>query len=532
MTFLPIVGRELRIAARRPMAYWSRVATAGGAILLAGWMTVTLPDWISQTAQGLRVFQYLTWLALILALLAGTQTTATTISKERREGTLGLLFLTDLKGYDVVLGKLAASSLTAIYGLLALLPVLAIPMLMGGVPLMLFLNAVLLLVNSLFFSLVAGLCVSSFTRLDQNARAGTVLLLLCIIAIVPLGVGVSLEQLGLNYIAFGCYLPSPGYAGFKLFERGFLHRPQAFWSSVLTLHAINWLLLGLAAWQTRRAWKDPASTLRSRRWGAWRRQWRFGRPVQRIVLRRRLLAVHPILWLSGRDRWVRRYVWGFLVFMTCVWWWGYSLNVELMVGPGGLCFCFLTCFHFKLWVATESTQSFFRDPDPAALELLLTIPLRGEELARGHWLVLRHLLAGPVSVMIILQVAMFAASWNYMTNSHTHTLWIGAWVANLIVFLLDAWALGWVVLRAMLHHRRTHQALLAGLGRIMLLPWLLLAGFTGLVALLQTVPTMDLGWVIPGWLMVSFYVDMWYGIQARYDVLHQMRQLATEPVVR
>ena len=28
MTFLPIVGRELRVAARRPATYWSRLGTA------------------------------------------------------------------------------------------------------------------------------------------------------------------------------------------------------------------------------------------------------------------------------------------------------------------------------------------------------------------------------------------------------------------------------------------------------------------------------------------------------------------------
>ena len=41
--------------------------------------------------------------------------------------------LTDLSGYDVVFGKLAATSLRSFCGLLAILPVLAIPLLLGSV---------------------------------------------------------------------------------------------------------------------------------------------------------------------------------------------------------------------------------------------------------------------------------------------------------------------------------------------------------------------------------------------------------------
>jgi hypothetical protein len=63
--------------------------------------------------------------------------TADCISSEKREGTLGLLFLTDLKGYSVILGKMLATSLNSFYALTAIFPVLAIPLLLGGIPPML-----------------------------------------------------------------------------------------------------------------------------------------------------------------------------------------------------------------------------------------------------------------------------------------------------------------------------------------------------------------------------------------------------------
>ena len=57
---------------------------------------------------GKALYTTLTGFAFGLCLLAGVLLTADCLSEEKREGTLGLLFLTDLKGYDVVLGKFMA----------------------------------------------------------------------------------------------------------------------------------------------------------------------------------------------------------------------------------------------------------------------------------------------------------------------------------------------------------------------------------------------------------------------------------------
>src|ERR1041384_4232519 len=114
MTFLPVVDRELRVAARRRGFYWTRllfaVVCAGivGLVLLFAW---TVRSGTSGIGSGL--FYFLTLLALGFSLLTGVFLTADCLSEEKREGTIGLLFLTDLKGYDVVLGKLVASSVPA-----------------------------------------------------------------------------------------------------------------------------------------------------------------------------------------------------------------------------------------------------------------------------------------------------------------------------------------------------------------------------------------------------------------------------------
>ena len=125
MIFLPIVERELRVAARRHTTYSTRLLIVLGAIVIGFFLYLAhlrLP--VQQLAP--RLFIGMSALAMVFCLGAGRLSTADCLSSEKREGTLGLLFLTDLKGYDVVLGKLAATSLSAFYAVLAMVPMLVL----------------------------------------------------------------------------------------------------------------------------------------------------------------------------------------------------------------------------------------------------------------------------------------------------------------------------------------------------------------------------------------------------------------------
>ena len=159
---LPIVRRELLLASRRRETFWTRCGTAAvtGGVLFAVILASNAPP--------ARISQLVFWaLKLILfafCLFAGVRYTADALSGERREGTLGLLFLTDLRGHDVVIGKLATTSLNAFFGLLASLPLLAMPLLLGGISPGEVWRTMLVLVNTLVFSLALGLAVSAFRR--------------------------------------------------------------------------------------------------------------------------------------------------------------------------------------------------------------------------------------------------------------------------------------------------------------------------------------------------------------------------------
>jgi ABC-type transport system involved in multi-copper enzyme maturation permease subunit len=124
MTFLPMVQRELRAASRRPSIHRIRCWTA---LLAIGASLIASAAGTAITGAGSAVnplFAVQTVCAFGLSLLAGLFLTSDCLSEEKREGTLGLLLLTDLKSHDIVLGKFVATALSALYCLLALLPVM------------------------------------------------------------------------------------------------------------------------------------------------------------------------------------------------------------------------------------------------------------------------------------------------------------------------------------------------------------------------------------------------------------------------
>src|SRR2546426_951081 len=174
MTFLPIVERELRVAARKRSTFWLRlVAALVGLVIGGGCLRLSLVRGLGATTLGGVLFSVLTGVGLAAALSAGLFFTSDCLSEEKREGTLGFLFLTDLRGHDVVLGKLLGTSLRSSSALLAVFPILAITLFMGGVAPAEFWKTTLALANAMFVSLVAGLFVSALSRQSQRAMAGT-----------------------------------------------------------------------------------------------------------------------------------------------------------------------------------------------------------------------------------------------------------------------------------------------------------------------------------------------------------------------
>src|SRR5947208_14027660 len=130
MIVLPIIARELRAAARHSFTYYLR-ALGVGALLLAS-LFFGLQNGFGPTLGG-RLFGNLHLTLFFAIWILVPLLTADCISRERREGTLGLLFMTPLKGTDIVVAKSLAHGLRAMSLWLAVLPVLTIPFILGGV---------------------------------------------------------------------------------------------------------------------------------------------------------------------------------------------------------------------------------------------------------------------------------------------------------------------------------------------------------------------------------------------------------------
>ncbi|MBI3875035.1 MAG: ABC transporter permease subunit, partial [Verrucomicrobia bacterium] len=323
MTFLPIVGRELRVAARRRSLYRTRQAAAFVAICILGWVLLTAGNATSAELARAVFFANAT-LAFIYCLVAGATHTSDCISEEKREGTLGLLFLTDLKGYDVVLGKLAATSLNAVYGLVAIFPVMAVPLLLGGVDKWQVARMALLLLNTLFFSLAAGVFVSTVSRDERRAAGGALVLIGFVAAGLPFCGWAIVEYLynGVGEPPLGWLLPSPVFAIHLEMDRSTPTVPPEFWWSLLTTHLLGWLLLAEASQLLPRVWRDRPATVRRELWRERWLRWSYGDAAERARYRARLLSVNPFYWLAGRDRLKPAYVYFFLGVCGALWLWG------------------------------------------------------------------------------------------------------------------------------------------------------------------------------------------------------------------
>jgi hypothetical protein len=405
MNWLPIVGRELRVAARKRSTFWLRVAAALTAMVIgSGCMVFSLFPGPLPFQMGSVLFSVLTWLCLGAGLCAGLFFTSDCLSEEKREGTLGLLFLTDLRGYDVALGKLLATSLRGFYALLAVLPILSITLCMGGVTGAQYWKSALALVNALFFSLAAGMAVSAVSRDSQKAMMGTLLVLLLLALGGPVAdtTIAGIKQRGFEPL---WSLSSPGYVLVAASAWG----RSAYWGALATTHVLGWALLALACALVPHTWQErkKAGAGRSSGWGY---AWRYGGARRRQRLRRKLIGRQPVAWLACRERWQSLGLWavalitvgGFVVVLSAmlpavIW--------TVWIYIGGLFTLIL-----YLWAASQAARFFVEARRSGLLELLLATPLNERQIVAGQLQALLRLFGLPVLLLLSVQVAGSALS--------------------------------------------------------------------------------------------------------------------------
>ncbi|HYE33738.1 MAG TPA: ABC transporter permease subunit [Methylomirabilota bacterium] len=478
MVLLPIVERELRVAARKAITHRLRWVFGFTLAMLLAWQLFLLTgSQIPAAVQGRKVFSTLVVICFIYAMFVGARA-ADALSSERREGTLGLLFLTDLSSLDVVLGKLAANSLNATYGLIAAIPFLAFPLLMGGVTGAEFLRAGVVLLNTLLLSLSVGILVSSLSQNERRALFATAVILICI-AIGPFALlyyvldkfhasffGASEMEVAGVILGLG---PALGIVDLVA-PLGPTRIPsQLIWGNQLFLLLASLALIRASNVMLARRWSDrPASALIARI-RLWWHELLHGTGAARKLLRQRLLDLNPFTWLVSRERLKPAYAWGFVICLALVWLWSWWRHSDVVFDwyPAAPTFLIMHAFA-KLWVASEASHRLVEDQREGAMELLLSTPMTPERIIAGQWAAFRRQFVRPFLLLCVLE-------WIAFFNKLEWWAILGVQ----LVFWADLAALVYIGLWNGLISRNLTQALLRAAGLILFLPWAIFLLFVG-----------------------------------------------------
>jgi ABC-type transport system involved in multi-copper enzyme maturation permease subunit len=526
MTLLPIVDRELRVGARRIRTYRTRAFTALVAGLIAGGMLL-IGSWVASPSDlGAGMFRTLVVLAFLYCLIVGARSTGDCLSEEKREGTIGLLFLSDLKSYDVVLGKLAATSLNSFYGLLAMFPLLAIPLTIGGVTPGEYWRVVLVLVHTLFLALAMGMFVSSISRQERNAMAGTYGLIFFFTCALPIFEFV----LSLDFIQAAhptLLWLSPSYACHLAFEGAYVRQSENFRPTLLTIHVLSWIFLALASLLLPRFWQQKPMTRRALRLRRHSRG-RTSGAINGAKLRARLLDVNPVLWLASEDRSLLIGLWVVIGLLTVGTMGGISALLGSLGGLGmGMMFLnyavsFVYFLILRVLVAAQACRFSVEARRTGALELLLATPLSVEEIMRGHLLALRRLFLWPAVIVVGIQSLLFFAAVFSLKSKDEWALAIFQVftpITSALNFLGDAWALTWVGMWLGLSSKNITQATIKTLVRVLVWPLAAIVFFPPFWALL----------VFPGglivWVLKSVLIAEW----AKQKLRQNFRLVAARP---
>lgn len=515
----------MRVAARRRGTYWNRVVMGAVAGICFGLFFLLGAG--DQPAGELSENLFITLAVIFVGagLMMGVVYTADAVSEEKREGTLGLLFLTNLRGYDVVLGKLAASSVGAVYALLAILPVLAIPLLMGGVTWGEFGRVVLVMVSGLFFSLAAGVMVSVWMTQALASMAVTFVLVLSLQVLPPLGAVWYSEATGLPLLET-LMAPSSFYALSLVEERVFQQEGFYFWYGQAVTLGLGVVFLVLASGRARVVWREGGGSGGSVR--EWLRCWLKGHAGRRRAWRDRMMDRDPCCWL-GLRLWVKRWVvWLGLGCFVAGWLVGYGLWGEEWSQDEGVYFLGILLMHTVLrwWVAGEAVMALGPDRRSGALELLLCSGLGLGEVVRGRLFALRRQFVGPVFAVLTMDVMMTSFTLEGGFGGVEDLVFMVCLMVGLgVVFVVDMVALAWMGLWWGLVTRQSIRGWMRSALVVFGLPWALFIGLI-LMAVVSNgsfVPEPEWAFFLGVYLVVNVGISVGGMLYARMRLLRDMR---------
>jgi hypothetical protein len=537
MTTLPIVERELRVAARRPATHWMRFLAVLTA--LGTWVLLLLSARNATAARlGHELFTALGVLALGGCLLVGVFLTADCLSEEKRAGTLGLLFLTDLKGYDVVLGKLAAASLHALYGLAAVLPVLGLTVLMGGVTGGEFGRLAAVLISTLFLSLSVGMFASAVLRETRQAMSAALFIMVGLTGLLPALWWMQRIFTTKPMAEWFCLWPSPAFAYRAAFDvvYGTSTGAAGFWASLSTILFVAAGALVAASAILPRIWQEKAAASPAKS-QAERADARADAISWQTDSRRAALRANPFYWAARHDQPSRSALWLALGAVLLVWalalvgTFASSRAAQDIALTVWIFSAYGAHVVFKLFVAVEATRRLSEDRSSGVLELLLVTPLPERAIWQGQARALRDRFHWPKLLLALMNLGMvLAINAPHLPGlgSKTETLLSWMLLGGIALLYLDADVMGWVGMWTALRAKRPYRAVLGTVGRVLFPPWLAVFLFVFWEEVGRG-PDPDTAIVL--WFLLSFATAVMAGVWAKRDLhAHFRRRAAGEPL--
>ena len=191
----PIFARELVTVPRRRGHHAARAAVAGllGILGITTWQATvgfSRDATLGETAAfGVLLFQIVAFVQLLLTLFFAALSAASAVSQEKDRRTFVLLLLTDMRDYEIVVGKLLGALLPITIQILVTAPVLAMLLLLGGIDPEQVIQAVLVLAASAVASGSLGGLIALWREKTYQSIALSVLFLVLYICLTQ-GIGV------------------------------------------------------------------------------------------------------------------------------------------------------------------------------------------------------------------------------------------------------------------------------------------------------------------------------------------------------
>jgi ABC-type Na+ efflux pump permease subunit len=388
----PVVQRELREGARRPVNHRLRFLSAVVGTVLLWSVVANYQGAVERLGVYLLGHLHAFILGLILLIVPGLM--ADCIAREKREGTLGLLFLTPLNAGGIVAGKSLIGALRAFTLWLAMLPIVIIPFLAGGMTWFDAFSALSLELCGTVLCLGSGLLASSLARERNTAFVLAYVFGALFFYLFSLQFYVSVSYVYPTTFSngWGTWYPystlllcgiNPDFVYFGW--SGLAKASPSFgksWESLCLLgplitFLIWYLIARFAAYRINRSWQDKVPSARResllRRYCTPLFQRRFRRKMQRT------LDWNPIAWLQQYSWKARLSKWG-----LCL---GFLLIEAVAQNAGEDA---RDAVHFVLLLALAGiytfagVSGFLEEKRSGALELLLVTPIPVNKLIFGR----------------------------------------------------------------------------------------------------------------------------------------------------